>query len=287
MIWEGSAMQDEEYKVSDFAKLLDLTPETIRYYESVGIINPRHDENNRYRYYLSTDFSRLYNAKLLRSLGFALSDIKSFFYEKDNMAQKDMAVEQANKLKEQVTELQRQIDVLGVFADELGSLDRLKVESDIVESEPFWLVPFRVDYSFNMQEASLEKMKSVYVKQVVPRYSYLMKVTMEPDLPCECRYTGYSVRGEFDRPTDNAIYIPRRKAMRFSYSLIAGERFSVGVKRMDLFGRLRSLGIDAGSVEIYGHTINISTENDVTYLNNMGYIPLEGEPLVDWNSISV
>ncbi|MBQ9890663.1 MAG: MerR family transcriptional regulator [Firmicutes bacterium] len=279
-------MQDEEYKVSDFAKLLDLTPETIRYYESVGIINPRHDENNRYRYYLSTDFSRLYNAKLLRSLGFALSDIKSFFYEKDNMAQKDMAVEQANKLKEQVTELQRQIDVLGVFADELGSLDRLKVESDIVESEPFWLVPFRVDYSFNMQEASLEKMKSVYVKQVVPRYSYLMKVAMKPDLPCECRYTGYSVRGEFDRPTDNAIYIPRRKAMRFSYSLIAGERFSVGVKRMDLFGRLRSMGIDAGSVEIYGHTINISTENDVTYLNNMGYIPLEGEPLVDWNSIS-
>ena len=279
-------MQDEEYKVSDFAKLLDLTPETIRYYESVGIINPRHDENNRYRYYLSTDFSRLYNAKLLRSLGFALSDIKSFFYEKDNMAQKDMAVEQANKLKEQVTELQRQIDVLGVFADELGSLDRLKVESDIVESEPFWLVPFRVDYSFNMQEASLEKMKSVYVKQVVPRYSYLMKVAMEPDLPCECRYTGYSVRGEFDRPTDNAIYIPRRKAMRFSYSLIAGERFSVGVKRMDLYGRLRSMGIDAGSVEIYGHTINISTENDVTYLNNMGYIPLEGEPLVDWNSIS-
>ena len=279
-------MQDEEYKVSDFAKLLDLTPETIRYYESVGIINPRHDAGNRYRYYLSTDFSRLYNAKMLRSLGFALSDIKSFFYEKDNMAQRDMAVEQANKLKEQVTELQRQIDVLGVFADELGSLDRLGTESDIVESEPFWLVPFRMGYNFNMEGASLDKMKSIYAKQVLPRYSYLMKVTMEPDLPCECRYTGYSVRGEFDRPADNAIYIPRRKAMRFSYRLIAGERFSDGVKRMRLYERLRGMGIDAQSVEIYGHTINISTENDVTYLNNLGYIPLEGEPLVDWNSIS-
>ena len=279
-------MQDEEYKVSDFAKLLDLTPETIRYYESVGIINPRHDAGNRYRYYLSTDFSRLYNAKMLRSLGFALSDIKSFFYEKDNMAQREMAVEQANKLKEQVTELQRQIDVLGVFAEELGSLDRLGTESDIVESEPFWLVPFRMGYNFNMEGAFLDKMKSIYAKQVLPRYSYLMKVTMEPDLPCECRYTGYSVRGEFDRPAGNAIYIPRRKAMRFSYRLIAGERFSDGVKRMGLYERLRSMGIDAQSVEIYGHTINISTENDVTYLNNLGYIPLEGEPLVDWNSIS-
>ena len=68
-------MQDEEYKVSDLAKLLDLTPETIRYYESVGIVKPRHDEVNRYRYYLSTDFSRLYIAKTLRSMGFSLSEI--------------------------------------------------------------------------------------------------------------------------------------------------------------------------------------------------------------------
>ena len=280
-------MQDEEYKVSELARLLDLTPETIRYYESVGIINPRHDENNRYRYYLSTDFSRLYNAKLLRSLGFPLSDIKSFFYEKNNLEQHDMAVQHSENLKKQLAELQRQIEVLGVFAEELGNLDRLRTESDVVECDPFWLVPFRVDYSFNMDNASLEKLRSVYDRQLVPRYSYALKASMTPDFPCQFRYTGYSVRGEYDRPTDNAIYIPRRKAIRFSYSLIAGERFSDCVKRTGLYERLRSMGVLSESVEIYGHTINISTENDITYLNNLGYIPLGGDPLIDWDSESL
>ena len=276
---------DEEYKVSEFARLLDLTPETIRYYESVGIITPRHDENNRYRYYLSTDFSRLYNAKLLRSLGFALSDIKSFFYEKDNMAQKEMAEEQADKLRQQVKDLQRQIDVLGVFADELGSLDRLQTEYDIVESEAFWLVPFRIDYSFDLDNESLERMKTLYEKQSIPRYSYVLKASMEPDFPCHYRYTGYSIRGDAEKPTDNAIYIPSRKAMRFSYSLVAGERFSISVKRIGMFDRMRGMGIKGEDVEIYGHTINISTKDGVTYLNNIGYISLDGEPLINWESI--
>ena len=159
---------DEEYKVSEFARLLDLTPETIRYYESVGIINPRHDENNRYRYYLSTDFSRLYNAKLLRSLGFALSDIRTFFYEKDNMEQKNMALEQAKKLRLKAEELQRQIEVLNVLAEDLDSLDRLLTEHDITESEPFWLVPFRTDYSFDLDEETLNSIKKLYEKILVP-----------------------------------------------------------------------------------------------------------------------
>ena len=278
---------DEEYKVSEFARLLDLTPETIRYYESVGIITPRHDENNRYRYYLSTDFSRLYNAKLLRSLGFPLSDIKSFFYEKDNMAQKEMAEEQANKLRQQVKELQRQIDVLGVFADELGSLDRLQTEYDIVESEAFWLVPFRIDYSFEMDNASLERMKALYEKQSIPRYSYILKASMEPDFPCHYRYTGYSISGDAEKPVDNAIFIPARKAMRFSYSLVAGERLSISVKRIGMFERLRGMGIKTDDVEIYGHTINISTKDGVTYLNNIGYISLNREPLVNWEDIKL
>ena len=277
--------QDEEYKVSEFAKLLDLTPETIRYYESVGIINPRHDENNRYRYFLSTDFSRLYNAKLLRSMGFALSDIKTFFYEKDNMGQKEMALEQAAKLRHHLKELQRQIDVLDVFADELGNLDRLSEEYDIVESKPFWLVPFRIDYSFELDDEAFETVKRLYEKQSIPRYSYLMKLSMNPDLPCISRFTGYSVRGEMDRPADNAIYIPRRKAMRFSYSLITGERFSISVKRLGMYDRLKKMGIDSDTVEVYGHTINISTKDGVTHLNNIGYIPIDGGPIVDWDSI--
>ena len=53
-----------------------------------------------------------------------------------------------------------------------------------------------------------------------------------------------------------------------------------------LLERLRKAGIEGDSVEIYGHTVNISTENGTTYLNNIGYIPLGGEPLIDWDAVA-
>ena len=279
-------MQDEEYKVSDLAKLLDLTPETIRYYESVGIVKPRHDEVNRYRYYLSTDFSRLYNAKLLRSMGFGLSEIKSFFYEKNDLEQKLAAQQHAELLKAQVTELQRQIEVLNVLSEELGDLGRLEKEFEETESSPFWLVPFRLNYSYSVGGPSVNRIKEFLDRYSVPRYSYIMKASMEEGLPSSARYTGYSIPGENEKPAENAIYVPGRRALRFAYRLIAGERFNVCASRIGLYERLRDAGIEGSSVEIFGHTVNISTENDITYLNNTGYVPLDGGPIVDWDAIA-
>ena len=279
-------MQDEEYKVSDMAGLLDLTPETIRYYESVGIVKPRHSEQNRYRYYLSTDFSRLYNAKLLRSMGFSLAEIKSFFYEKNDLEQRESAIKQSERLKAQVKELERQIEVLGTMSDELEDLGRLEKEFEESESSAFWLVPFRLNYSYRVGGPSAGMVKEFLDTYSIPGYSYIMKAAMEEGLPCSARYTGYSISGEFEKPVENAIYVPGRKALRFAYRLIAGERFDVCARRTMLLERLRKAGIEGDSVEIYGHTVNISTEKGITYLNNIGYIPLGGEPLIDWSAVA-
>ena len=47
------------------------------------------------------------------------------------------------------------------------------------------------------------------------------------------------------------------------------------------------MGIIGEDVEIYGHTINISTKDGITYLNNIGYVSLDGEPLVNWEDIKL
>ena len=278
-------MTDEEYKVSELAKLLDLTPETIRYYESVGIVNPRHDSGNRYRYYISNDFSRLYNVKLLRSLGFGLSDIRSFFYEKDNQEQSRAACAQAEALKAQVRELEDQIRVLGKFSEELSALDRLSEHPDIVTSDAFWLVPFRANYSFDMDSGFLEKMGVFLSNHKIPRYSYILRARLGKEFVCDERYVGYSVSGSQEKPADNAVYIPPRRSIRFAYSLIAGERFDDAVKRSGLFESFTELGLPGSGFEMFGHTINISTKDGVTYLNHLGFIPVEGGPITDWDAM--
>ncbi|MBR5731623.1 MAG: MerR family transcriptional regulator, partial [Firmicutes bacterium] len=209
-------MVDEEYKVSELARLLDLTPETIRFYESMGIVMPRHDETNRYRYYLSTDFSRLYNAKMLRSMGFSLTEIKSFFYEKNDLEQREAALAQAERLKVQIKELERQIEVIGVMSEELQDLGRLEREFEITQIKPFWLVPFRLNYSYKVGSAYAGMVKRFLDEHPIPRYSYILKAAMEEGMPCSARYTGYSVSGGDDAPAENAIYVPQRRAMRFA-----------------------------------------------------------------------
>ena len=268
-------MIDEEYKVSDLARLLDLSAETIRYYESIRLINPRHDEDNRYRYFLSTDFSRLYNVKMLRSLGFGLQEIRSFFYEKDIPHQKEAALEHAAFLEKELEELKRRIQVLGVMTEELGDMERLEYTAEPAENLDFWLVPFRSDYSYDISSETAENIKQLLSKHSIPRYSYLLTAEMKPGLPCIKRLTGYSVRDTEEKPCESAIYVPKTKVLRFSYKLIAGERFYDMAIRKGLYERLRGMGIDSDTVTIFGHTINISTKDGVTYLGNIGYIPQE------------
>ncbi len=63
-----------KYKISEVAKLLDLSSEAIRYYESKGIIQPERDEETGYRYYVGWDIHMLIRARTYRQLGYSLEE---------------------------------------------------------------------------------------------------------------------------------------------------------------------------------------------------------------------
>ena len=63
-------------KVSEVAQLLDVSPDTIRYYTRIGILQPSRSDNGYYAY-TDEDLQRLRFAIHARRLGFSLADIKS------------------------------------------------------------------------------------------------------------------------------------------------------------------------------------------------------------------
>lgn len=63
-----------KYKISEVAKLLDITPEAIRYYESKGIITPERSEDTGYRYYSGWEIHMLIRARTYRELGYSLDE---------------------------------------------------------------------------------------------------------------------------------------------------------------------------------------------------------------------
>ena len=70
------------YTISDLAKHFDLTPRTIRFYESEGLLNPLRDKNRRI--YHERDLVRLKLILRGKRLGFSLAEIKTTMELYDN-----------------------------------------------------------------------------------------------------------------------------------------------------------------------------------------------------------
>ncbi len=62
-------------RVKQLADEMGVTPDTVRYYTRLGILNPSRNPANGYKQYSQQDRSRLRFAVRARDLGFTLADI--------------------------------------------------------------------------------------------------------------------------------------------------------------------------------------------------------------------
>ena len=67
-------------KVSELAKAYGTTPDTVRYYTRLKLLNPIKSENG-YKYYPPTEVSRFKFILSARQLGFSVSDIQQIVDE--------------------------------------------------------------------------------------------------------------------------------------------------------------------------------------------------------------
>lgn len=67
----------DSYKISEIARLYDIGVDSLRYYERLGILQPRRDSNG-YRLYNLTDMYKLNMIRDLRRLDFSMAQIKSY-----------------------------------------------------------------------------------------------------------------------------------------------------------------------------------------------------------------
>lgn len=91
-----------KYKISNIAKILGVTPDTLRYYEKEGIVKPQKDAHTNYRYYDFWDVNYLIDTLWYRSFGFSVKDIKK-------MTSEDTIDDLRNRFREKEQEYQETI----------------------------------------------------------------------------------------------------------------------------------------------------------------------------------
>ncbi|SDK82164.1 MerR family transcriptional regulator [Natronincola ferrireducens] len=69
----------EKFLIGEISKIFDISTDTLRYYDRIGLLKPDYDEVNRYRYYSIEKFFILSRILFLKGLGISLEDIKNYF----------------------------------------------------------------------------------------------------------------------------------------------------------------------------------------------------------------
>ncbi|MDC0826632.1 MerR family transcriptional regulator [Lactococcus petauri] len=101
------------------AEMFDLSVDTLRYYERVGVIPPIHRNSSGYRDYTTNDLNWIYLAKSLRNAGLSVESLIEFAYlaqirEKENVeeAQKQILIDQLEELDKKLSEMHEVRDLL-------------------------------------------------------------------------------------------------------------------------------------------------------------------------------
>ncbi|MDJ0589028.1 MAG: MerR family transcriptional regulator [Pleurocapsa sp. MO_226.B13] len=107
-------------RISELAKLAGVTPRTIRYYESLGLLKANQREGTGFRYYTNDELARLQKINLLKTLGLSLNEISKvvplLFEEPQKLAGKRMLLD---ILKEHLQKIDQQVDSLTQHRTEL------------------------------------------------------------------------------------------------------------------------------------------------------------------------
>ena len=65
------------------AEMLGVSPDTVRYYTRIGLLEPKKSIDNGYKFYSPNDQNRLRFILSARDLGFSVDDIKQIFHKAD------------------------------------------------------------------------------------------------------------------------------------------------------------------------------------------------------------
>lgn len=120
---EVKALQEQLIKIGELAKQTNVTVGTLRYYESLELLEPAFRNNKGYRYYTDDAVKQVQFIKKAQSLNFSLAEIQQILGVRRQGISPCSLVR--NLLECKIVELERQIQSTLAFKKELEAYKEL------------------------------------------------------------------------------------------------------------------------------------------------------------------
>lgn len=122
------------FKIGEISKLYNIGPDSLRYYEELGILSPKRGDNG-YRLYSIRDLWRLNVIRDLRELGFPMDTIKEYLEDRSVETTRNLFKRELSAIEERITSLQ---ELKEDVTARIATLDRAKVQTiGMVEQKTF------------------------------------------------------------------------------------------------------------------------------------------------------
>lgn len=120
----GGIMNESLYTIGQVAGICDLSIQTLRYYDSIGLIKPSHVGPNSYRYYSTKDIRWIRIVQDMKAVGFSLEEIQQALRCDDidlllNLlnAKKDDYAKRITDLMQTIGQIEHRINNLARYKD--------------------------------------------------------------------------------------------------------------------------------------------------------------------------
>ena len=98
--------KNEFLSITQMAKLRDVTTETLRHYDRIGLLPHDYMDQNRVRYYSVLKYEKLGTIKELKQLGMTLGEIRAYFENRNYENSKNLLSEHQKLIEEKIRNLQ-------------------------------------------------------------------------------------------------------------------------------------------------------------------------------------
>lgn len=140
-----------ELSISDVGKIAGISKDRLRYYEEKGLIAPRRDTENNYRYYEPDELFKVMAIQLYREMDLSVKEIQRI-QAVDTIAEMcDVLEQRLSDLDREILALQRQKELVARSIDDCRKVDKY-LNQFVIRKVKGCILLDKLDYPFNPDE---------------------------------------------------------------------------------------------------------------------------------------
>lgn len=162
------------YTIKQISRAVGVSTDMIRFYEKMGLLNPKRDPNNNYRLYTFEDCKTIIMIKIYTNLGISLKTCQAMFCEHRMNKGVDQLKAHVEKLKHERHFIDKRIEVSSQMLQSLNEYQS-DIKYHIYQRQPIIIYPSNLsEYDEIDIDNPISEMYDDY-----PIYSYYFRIKKE------------------------------------------------------------------------------------------------------------